>query len=72
MGELTETERAILDLEAKTYRRGAAKDERIRADFAMTPPAYYQMLSALIDQPAALAYAPMVVARLRRLRSARR
>ena len=33
---------------------------------------YYQVLNALIDRPEALAYDPMLVKRLRRLRDASR
>ena len=37
----------------------------------MSATRYYQVLNALIDEPAALAFDPMLVKRLRRLRSSR-
>ena len=37
----------------------------------MSATRYYQVLNALIDAPAALAYDPLLVKRLRRLRQAR-
>jgi hypothetical protein len=37
----------------------------------MSATRYYQVLNALIDQPAALAYDPLLIKRLRRLRAAR-
>jgi hypothetical protein len=37
----------------------------------MSSTRYYQVLNALIDNPAALAHDPMLVKRLRRLRSSR-
>jgi hypothetical protein len=39
--------------------------------FDLTATRYYQILNALIDTPEALAADPMLVKRLRRLRSAR-
>jgi hypothetical protein len=38
----------------------------------MTPTRYYQVLNALVDSPAALATDPLLVKRLRRVRTARR
>jgi Protein of unknown function (DUF3263) len=37
----------------------------------MSATRYYQVLNALIDRPEALAFDPLLVKRLRRLRSAR-
>ena len=39
--------------------------------FGLSSPRYYQQLNALIDRPEALAYAPMLVKRLRRQRQRR-
>ncbi len=49
-----------------------AKEEAIRRRFGIGPTAYYQLLSRLIDDPAALAHDPMLVKRLQRQRAARR
>ena len=38
----------------------------------MSPTRYYQLLSTLLDDPAAAAYDPLVVRRLRRARLRRR
>ena len=43
----------------------------VRELFDMSPTRYYQVLNALIDEPAALAHDPMLVKRLRRLRQSR-
>ena len=45
--------------------------EAIRDNFDMSATRYYQVLNALIDKPEALAQAPLLVKRLRRLRAAR-
>lgn len=38
----------------------------------MTPARYYQVLSRLIDEPAAMAYDALLVRRMQRLRDSRR
>ena len=48
-----------------------AKEEAIRREFGIDPTAYYQLLSRLIDDPAATAYDPMLVKRLQRQRASR-
>ncbi|WP_101848574.1 DUF3263 domain-containing protein [Zhihengliuella sp. ISTPL4] len=68
---LTERDRAILALEAAWPRHGGMKEEAIRARLGMSAARYYQLLGRLIDSEAALAFDPMLVRRLRRLRDAR-
>ena len=51
---------------------GGAKEPAIRAAFDVSAGRYYQLLSRLIDSPAAYAYDPLVVLRLRRQRDRRR
>jgi len=63
---LTETDRAILDIERQHWRHAGTKNEAVRAQLDLTATRYYQRLSVLLDDPEALAYAPMVVNRLRR------
>jgi hypothetical protein len=70
--ELTARERAILDLEGQRFAVPGAKERRIRELFGCSPAAYYQVLNALLDREAALAYAPTTAARLRRLRERHR
>ena len=48
-----------------------AKEEAIRRELGVAPTAYYQLLSQLIDDPAAIAYDPMLVKRLQRQRASR-
>lgn len=62
--ELSERDERILDFERKWAGRLAAKDHAIRSQFGISPARYYQVLSRLIESPAALAYDPMLVRRL--------
>ncbi|GAW54799.1 DUF3263 domain-containing protein [Nocardioides sp. PD653] len=68
---LTDTELAILDLEGQWWKYAGAKETRVRDLFDMSATRYYQVLNALIDQPAALEHDPLLVGRLRRIRDAR-
>lgn len=68
---LTERERDILDFEQQWWRHPGAKEQAIRDRFGCTATRYYQLLNGLLDNPAALAAEPLLVGRLRRLRSAR-
>lgn len=61
----------MLDFERQWWKYAGAKEQAVRDSFGMPATRYYQVLNALIDRPAALAYDPMLVKRLRRLRSAR-
>ncbi len=70
-GELDDHERAILDFERQWWKYAGAKEQAVRELFDMTPTRYYQVLNALIDRPEALVHDPMLVKRLRRLRSSR-
>lgn len=70
--QLTDTERDVLDFERSWWKYAGAKETAIRDRFAMSSTRYYQVLNALIDRPEALAYDPMGVRRLQRLRDARR
>jgi hypothetical protein len=69
---LEERERGILVFERQWWRHAGAKEEAIRRRFGIGPTAYYQLLSRVIDDPAALAHDPMLVKRLQRQRAARR
>jgi hypothetical protein len=71
-GALGERERSVLAFERQWWRHAGAKEEAIRSQFGVGPTAYYQLLSRLIDDPAALAYDPMLVKRLQRQRASRR
>jgi hypothetical protein len=71
-GPLGERERGVLAFERHWWRHAGAKEEAIRREFGVGPTAYYQLLSRLIDDPAAIAYDPMLVKRLQRQRASRR
>lgn len=68
---LTERERRILAFEQQWWKHAGAKEQAIRDTFGLSATRYYQLLNALLDQPAALAAEPVLVARLRRLRASR-
>lgn len=68
---LSALDQAMLDLEAQAAHRTGAKQETIRSTLHMTSAQFYQRLNALIDTEAALAYAPMLVRRLRESRDGR-
>lgn len=63
--------RSILDFEREWWKHAGAKQRAVRERFGLSPTRYYQLLNRLIDDDAALAYDPMLVKRLRRLRAAR-
>ena len=69
---LTRREHQMLTFERQWWRHPGAKETAIREQFGVPPTRYYQVLNALVDRPAALAADPLLVRRLRRLRSARR
>ncbi|SCG61542.1 DUF3263 domain-containing protein [Micromonospora halophytica] len=68
---LTEREQRILAFERQWWRHAGAKEQAIRDTFGLSATRYYQLLNALLDRPAALAAEPVLVGRLRRLRSSR-
>jgi hypothetical protein len=68
---LSERDEQVLAFERQWWKYAGAKESAIRELFDMSATRYYQVLNALIDRPEALATDPMLVKRLRRLRSAR-
>ncbi|MGB2571121.1 DUF3263 domain-containing protein [Micromonospora citrea] len=68
---LTEREQRILAFERQWWRHAGAKEQAIRDTFGLSATRYYQLLNGLLDRPAALAAEPVLVGRLRRLRSSR-
>lgn len=69
---LTERERAILDFERTWWQLEGSKESKIREHFALSTTRYYQLLNQLLDSPEALAYDPLVVRRLTKMRTQRR
>lgn len=70
-GGLSERDAEILAFERQWWKYAGAKENAIRELFDMSATRYYQVLNALIDTPEALAAEPMLVKRLRRMRSSR-
>jgi hypothetical protein len=69
---LTERDRAILDFERSWWTEAGPKDTAIRERFELSGTRYYQLLAELMDDPEALAYDPLLIRRLRRVRDRRR
>ena len=70
-GELTAREREVLAFERQWWKYAGAKEQAVRELFDMSATRYYQVLNALIDDQAALEHDPMLIKRLRRMRSSR-
>ncbi|GAA2953017.1 hypothetical protein GCM10010525_15790 [Glutamicibacter bergerei] len=70
--ELDERSQQILNMEKLWWKYAGAKEQAITKQFSISPTNYYQLLNQLIDTDAAMAYDPMLVKRLRRLRSTKR
>jgi hypothetical protein len=68
---LTDRDRAVLEFERQWWKYAGAKEQAIRDLFEMSSTRYYQILNSLIDTPEALAFDPMLVKRLRRMRASR-
>ncbi|MEH3032574.1 MAG: DUF3263 domain-containing protein [Aeromicrobium erythreum] len=68
---LSERDREILALERLWWQYAGAKEQAIRDKFDMSSTRYYQVLNALIDRDDALAFDPLLVKRLRRMRAQR-
>ena len=68
---LSERDRMLLEFERQWWKYAGAKENAIRELFDMSATRYYQVLNALIDSEDALAFDPMLVKRLRRMRAER-
>ncbi|WP_354641860.1 DUF3263 domain-containing protein [Kitasatospora camelliae] len=71
-GRLDERELAVLALEGRQWRTAGAKERAIREELGISSTRYYQVLNGLLDREEALAQAPVLVNRLRRLREEKR
>ena len=69
---LSEREKAILDFERSWWKEVGPKRAEIRRRFGLSATRYYQIVGGLLSSPDAAAYDPLVVRRLKRLRSQRR
>ena len=68
---LSDRDREILEFERQWWRYAGAKEQAIRELFDMSATRYYQIVNNLIDTPEALAFDPMLVKRMRRMRATR-
>ena len=69
--QLSERDHKILELERDWFRAQGSKEDAIRDRLGMSSTSYYQALNALIDNPEAIKADPLLVKRLRRLRTSR-
>lgn len=69
---LAEREQRILAFERQWWKFEGSKEQAIRDEFGFSATRYYQLLNGLVERPEALAFDPMTVKRLRRLRADRR
>ena len=70
-GQLNRRDREILAFERQWWKYAGAKEQAIRELFDMSATRYYQVLNALLDKPEAMAADPLLIKRLRRLRTSR-
>jgi hypothetical protein len=68
---LSERDQQILAFERQWWKYAGAKEQAIRELFDMSSTRYYQIINTLIDTQEALAFDPMLVKRLRRMRATR-
>ena len=68
---LSDRDREILAFERQWWKYAGSKEQAIKELFDMSSTRYYQVLTALINNPAALSEDPMLIKRLRRLRDQR-
>jgi Protein of unknown function (DUF3263) len=66
--ELSRRDIEILDFERSWWKHAGVKEEAIRDHFDMSATRYYQLLNDLLESPAAMAYDPILIKRLKRLR----
>ena len=71
MDSLTDIEQQMIDTETEWWSTNGGKEAAIADRFGMSATRYYNLLNRLIDSEAALAYDPITVNRLRRIRSER-
>lgn len=72
MMPLSDRDRAILDFERSWWALARPKARAVRQRLGLSSSRYYQLLGSLLESPDALAYDPLLVRRLRRLRDRRR
>jgi hypothetical protein len=71
MSELSDRDTQILDFERSWWKHAGVKEQAIKERFEMSATRYYQLLNELLENPAAMAHDPILVKRLKRLRTYR-
>ena len=71
MDGLSDRDIAVLDFERSWWKHAGVKEQAIRDRFEMSATRYYQILNDLLENPAAMTYDPILVKRLKRLRTYR-
>ncbi|BDY33213.1 DUF3263 domain-containing protein [Mycolicibacterium mageritense] len=71
MDSLTDIEQQMLDLEGQWWATPGRKEAAISDQFGMSAARYYQLLNRLLGTREALAYDPITVNRLQRIRCSR-
>jgi uncharacterized protein DUF3263 len=69
--QLNERDIDILDFERSWWKHAGVKEQAIKERFDMSATRYYQVLNDLLENPAALEHDPILVKRLKRLRTFR-
>lgn len=69
---LSDADRQLLEFEQLRFRFEGSKDDAVREQFGISRTRYEQRLRAVVDKPEAEAEYPVLVHRLRRLRTQRR
>lgn len=69
--ELTTHEKRILDIAGKHFHAESQREDAVWRAFELNMTQFHQQVNALLDSEAALAYKPLVIGRLRRIRDAR-
>ena len=69
--ELSERDVEMLDFERSWWKHAGVKEQAIRERFDMSATRYYQLLNDLLENPAAMEHDPILVKRLKRLRTYR-
>ena len=69
---LTDRERAVLDFERGWWTEDGVKEVLVHERLGLSSTRYYELLNELLEREDAMAYDPLVVRRLRRLRDRRR
>ena len=71
MDELTKRDIEVLDFERSWWKHAGVKEQAIKERFDMSATRYYQLLNELLENAAAMEQDPILIKRLKRLRSYR-